>query len=65
MNKSIDDKKRAWHLDEAPEEPLAPWVYRVLKKGEKAYLIKAPEGLIAVCLSDDPSRDGRNLAVLG
>jgi len=55
---------RAWNLDEAPDEPLPDWVFSRLKEGEKAYLLREREGLIAVCLSPYPERDGRNLWVL-
>ena len=58
------EKRATTPLDEAPEEPLPDWVFSRLKEGEKAYLIRAPEGLIVVCVSDDPARNGRNLWVL-
>jgi len=61
----IEEKQiRAYHLDEAPDKPLPDWVYHVLRKGEKAYYLRGEEGLIVVCLSSDPSRDGKNLWLL-
>jgi len=59
-----EKKIRAFHLDEAPEEPLPDWVYHVLRAGEKAYFIKTEQGLIVCCLSSDPSRDRKNLWIL-
>jgi hypothetical protein len=55
---------RATHLDEAPDESLPEWVFSYLRQGEKAYYVKTSQGLIVLCLSDDPSRDGRNLWTL-
>jgi hypothetical protein len=55
---------RAYHLDEAPDESLPEWVFSYLRQGEKAYYVKTAQGLIVVCLSDDPSRDGKNLWTL-
>jgi len=61
MSMRREKKIRAFHLDEAPEEPLPNWVYHVLEEGEKAYFLKTREGLVVVCLSPDPKRDGKNL----